>query len=107
MKTLQKSIEINNLYDIYQNLLTEKQRTYFEEYYFDDFSITEISENRNVSRNAVHDLLKRTVAKLYDFETKLNQKQQNKKRQIIISKIKELNKDDDITNLIDELEKVE
>jgi predicted DNA-binding protein YlxM (UPF0122 family) len=107
MDTLDKSIEVINLYDIYQDLLTDKQKAYFESYYFDDYSITEIAENMNVSRNAVHDPLKRTVKKLYDFESKLNIKQTNKERQIIISKIKEQNNDSLVANLIDELEKVE
>lgn len=71
MDLLAKSIELINLYDCYQSLLTTKQKMYFESYYFDDYSITEISENQDVSRNAVHDLIKRTVQKLYDFEAKL------------------------------------
>jgi predicted DNA-binding protein YlxM (UPF0122 family) len=107
MNILDKSIELNNLYDLYQNLLTEKQKVYFESYYFDDYSITEISENLNVSRNAVHDQLKRTVNKLYDFEMNLKMRDQNKKRQMIISEIKGLNKDEKIADLINELEKVE
>ena len=107
MNVLEKSIEIIGLYDLYQNLLTDKQKVYFESYYFDNFSITEISENLEVSRNAVHDQLKRTVSKLYDFELKLNIKEIDKKRHVIISEIKALNKDSKITDLINELEKVE
>lgn len=107
MDTLQKSIELNGLYDLYQNLLTEKQRGYFESYYFDDYSITEISENNNVSRNAVHDQLKRTVIKLTDLETKLKLKEKNKQRQIIIANVKESSTDLNVINLMDELEKVE
>ncbi len=107
MNILDKSIELNNLYDLYQNLLTEKQKNYFESYYFDDYSISEISENLGVSRNAVHDQLKRTVNKLYSFEKNLKLRNQNKKRQMIISEMKELNKDKKIADLINELEKVE
>ena len=107
MNTLEKSIELISLYDLYQELLTEKQRMYFESYYFDNLSITEISDNLEVSRNAVHDQLKRTSHKLYDLELKLRNKAQEKKRQMIISEMKVLNKDDKITDLINELEKVE
>ena len=107
MNTLDKSIEVMSLYDVYQDLLTDKQKAYFEAYYYNDYSITEISENKDVSRNAVHDQLKRTVKKLYDFETKLHLVETNKTRQIIISKIKEENNDPLVSNLIDELEKVE
>lgn len=60
------------LYDIYQALLTEKQRQYFEDYYYMDLSISEISENYNISRNGAFDQIKRTVATLFDYEDKLH-----------------------------------
>lgn len=107
MNTLDKSIEIMNTYDLYQELLTNKQKNYFESYYFNNYTLQEISENYDVSRNAVHDLLKRTVKKLNDFEDALHLKQENIKRHIIISDIKKLNHDEVIANLINELEKVE
>ena len=107
MNILEKSIELIRLYDLYQELLTDKQKQYFESYYFDDYSLQEISDNLGVSRNAVHDQLKRTVKKLNDLEKALKLGKQNRQRQIIISKIKDLNTDETITNLIDELEKVE
>ncbi|AIO18006.1 putative DNA-binding protein [Candidatus Izimaplasma bacterium HR1] len=107
MNILEKSIELISLYDLYQELLTDKQKSYFESYYYDDYSLQEISDNNNVSRNAVHDLLKRTAKKLNDLESALHLKEENKKRQIIISKIRDINDNEDITNLINELEKVE
>ena len=107
MNILEKSIELISLYDLYQDLLTEKQKTYFESYYFDDYSLQEISDNFAVSRNAVHDLLKRTAKKLTDLEDRLHLKEQNTKRQIIISKMKEQTNNEELTNLINELEKVE
>ena len=66
-----KREEIISLYDLYYNLLTDKQRDYFEEYYFSDLSISEIAINFDISRNGVHDQLKRVVANLYSFEEKL------------------------------------
>ena len=59
------------LYDIYQTLLTDKQRLYFEDYYYMDLSISEISENYNISRNGAFDQIKRAVAVLYEYEEKL------------------------------------
>ena len=59
------------LYDIYGNLLTDKQKEYFEDYYFMDLSISEIAENHNISRNGVHDQIKRAVSALEDYESKL------------------------------------
>ena len=63
--------EICALYDLYSNLLTQKQKEYFEDYYFMDLSLAEIAENKNVSRNAVHDQIKRTVNALVGFEDAL------------------------------------
>ena len=59
------------LYDIYGALLTEKQGAYFEEYYFEDLSISEIAINHEVSRNAVFDQIKRVNQILEDYEEKL------------------------------------
>ena len=42
------------LYDFYSELLSDKQKEHFEDYYFNNLSLGEISENENVSRNAIH-----------------------------------------------------
>ena len=69
--TIEQREELIELYDLYYKLLTNKQREYFEEYYFDDLSIGEIALNHEVSRNAVHDQLKKVIANLEDYEEKL------------------------------------
>ncbi len=107
MNILDKAIEVIELYDVYQDLLTEKQREYMESYYYNNYSITEISENMNVSRNAVHDQLKRTVKKLYDYESKLELRIKGKKRNKIIEKIKNEKDFEKVLYLVEELEKVE
>ncbi|MDE6585038.1 MAG: helix-turn-helix domain-containing protein [Anaeroplasmataceae bacterium] len=68
---IEKREEIIELYDTYGCLLTEKQSTYFEEYYFEDLSISEIAMNHNISRNAIFDQLKRVNQILKDYEEKL------------------------------------
>ncbi|MBR6071340.1 MAG: hypothetical protein IKP77_00730 [Acholeplasmatales bacterium] len=65
---------IIELYDIYGDLLTEKQKSYFEDYYFSDLSISEIASNYNISRNGVHDQLKRVVNSLNEYEKLLRLK---------------------------------
>ena len=86
---MEKSILLCNLYDYYNLLLTDKQRLYFTDYYFENLSLSEMAENYNVSRNAIHNLLKDTEEKLIGYEEKL--KLFYKK-----NKIKELLKDVDI-----------
>ena len=68
---IDKREELISLYDIYRDLLTDKQRDYFEAYYFDDLSLSEIAVNYNISRNAVYDMLKKTEAILDNYEEKL------------------------------------
>ena len=72
------------LYDYYGELLSDIQKKYFEEYYFDNLSLSEISENEGISRNAVHKCIKSVVSKLYEYEDKLKiYDKDNKIREII------------------------
>lgn len=73
----------SDLYDLYKNLLTEKQKEYFEEYYFNNFSLSEISFNYDISRNAVSKQLSVIREKLDEYELKL--KLYDKKNKIIAS----------------------
>ena len=59
------------LYDYYGELLTDLQKEYFEDYYFSNLSLSEIAENNNVSRNAVHNQIKVCEEKLENYEEKL------------------------------------
>ena len=68
---MEKLIYLNNLYDLYGDLLTDKQKIYFEEYYFNNLSYGEISEKYGISRNACFKQLKNIEEKLYDYEKKL------------------------------------
>lgn len=59
------------LFDTYKELLTEKQQEYFVLYYYEDLTLAEIAENKNVSRNAVFDQIKKVVHILEEYEEKL------------------------------------
>lgn len=91
----------NSLYDLYESLLTEKQKEYFKDYYFHNLSFAEMAENYNVSRNAVFKQLHIVVDKLEEYEKKL------KLREKRISILEILNSADnvseDIKKKIDEL----
>jgi len=64
-------MRVNLLYDFYGNLLTAKQRECLELYYQDDLSLAEIADNSEISRQGVHDLIKRAVKSLEKAEQKL------------------------------------
>lgn len=76
---MQYRIYIINLYDIYGELLTDKQKEYFESYYFDNLTFAEISENNDISRNAVFKQVKEAEAKLEHFEEVLKIYEKNKR----------------------------
>ena len=67
-----KRVYIIDLYDIYGSLLTEKQRAYFEDYYFLDLSLSEMAENYGISRNGVFDQIKRASNTLMDYENHIH-----------------------------------
>ncbi|MGG5315791.1 putative DNA-binding protein [Enterococcus sp. AZ072] len=69
---IEKTNRMNALFEFYATLLTEKQMNYMELYYADDFSLGEIAEEYNVSRQAVYDNIKRTEKILEEYERKLH-----------------------------------
>ncbi|WP_352419575.1 YlxM family DNA-binding protein [Proteiniborus sp.] len=67
----EKIVEVGILFDFYGKLLNDKQYTAIELYYIHDLSLSEIGEHLGISRQGVHDLLKRSESKLFDYEEKL------------------------------------
>ncbi|WP_309121313.1 putative DNA-binding protein [Paenibacillus sp.] len=68
---LAKTNRINSLFDFYEPLLTEKQRTFLEFYFHDDYSLGEIAEQFSVSRQAIYEHIKRAETALEEYEAKL------------------------------------
>ena len=71
MSNIEKNQRINLLFDIYEKLFTEHQIQIFQSYYQEDLSLKEIADDFEISRNAVHDVLKRVEVMLEDYEAKL------------------------------------
>jgi predicted DNA-binding protein YlxM (UPF0122 family) len=91
---LEKTTRINYLYDFYYSLLTPKQQSYMSLYYLDDYSLGEIAEEYEVSRQAVYDNIKRTEAMLEEYEEKLLLFQKFQERKRLLKKLKDLLKDE-------------
>lgn len=64
----QEAFTMSPLLDYYGSLLTEKQKTYFDLYYNQDLSLSEIAEQEGISRQGVHDTISRAEALLRDME---------------------------------------
>ena len=86
---MEKLVYLNYLFDLYGDLLTDKQQKYFIDYYFNNLSYGEIGNKYGISRNAVFHQLKLIEEKLNFYEEKL--KLYSKKQKI-----------SDIINLIDD-----
>lgn len=93
---MERTLYLTELFDIYGELFTDKQKEYFIDYYFNNYTLQEISENYNVTKNAVHKSLKETEEKLIFYEEKLNILKKNKK-------ILELIKDEELKEKIEEI----
>ncbi len=60
------------MYDFYGELLTAHQREIYEALVYDDLSLSEIAEQEGISRQGVHDLLRRVTKTLQSYEDKLH-----------------------------------
>ena len=87
------------LYDTYSSLLTSKQQSYFEDYYFKNMSLSELATKYNVTRNAVHNHLNDTINKLEFYEENLHL---NKKKQEL-ALLLELIENEDIKKKLQEI----
>lgn len=64
-------VELTNLFDIYESLLTDREKEIFKYYYYEDLSLSEIGENLNITRTGVFNTLKKVEEKLIQFEVSL------------------------------------
>ena len=69
---MEKIVEQGLLYDFYGELLTEHQKQIYEAAVYNDMSLTEIADEHGISKQGVHDLIKRCTKSLQEYEDKLH-----------------------------------
>ena len=69
---MEKIVEQGFLYDFYGELLTEHQKKIYEDVVYNDYSLTEIARENGISRQGVHDLVRRCNHILLEYENKLH-----------------------------------
>ena len=108
MGKLEKALKYTALYAIYKSQLSLSQQEILNDYFFLDLSISEIAENRNVSRAAVEDALSKGMNRLDDLESNLKVLEKNKSVMEKLEKIKDkslnLQEYQEIEEIIKELE---
>ena len=109
---MEKNIQISMLLSLYGKLLTEKQYEFLDDYYNNDYSLSEIAENNGITRQAVRDIIKKGEKKLFEYEEKLlfmkKTMNQEKKIQDILSeltKIKAELTDEQVAIILDGVKK--
>ena len=99
MDVLAQQVRYNDLLSLYGNLLSQTQRDILNDYYSFNLSISEIAENRDVSRAAIEDAIKKGKKKLEEIETQLGNYQ-------VLKKIEELKNDSLDKEKLEEIERM-
>ena len=69
---MEKVVEQTFLYDFYGELLTERQQQVYESVVLEDYSLSEVAEDLGISRQGVHDMIKRCNHTLEEYESRLH-----------------------------------
>jgi len=92
---MEKIFERNILYDFYGELLTEHQKNIYEDAVYSDLSLSELSEEYGITRQGIHDLIKRCDKLLTTYENKLHLVEKFEKTKLLTNRIKELTESDE------------
>lgn len=100
---MEKIVEQGLLYDFYGELLNEHQRRIYEDAVMNDMSLSEIAQEAGISRQGVHDLIKRCEKTLEDYESRLHLMEKFRIITEKLEEIKQLTPDEKIRKLADEI----
>ena len=106
MDDLNKLVRYNSLLLIYQELLSRTQKEILTDYFAFNLSISEIANNRDVSRAAVEDAIKKGQAKLDELENALGVYSKNSKIKELLDSLKETNSEKERNSVIEEIERI-
>ena len=108
---MEKFVEQGYLYDFYGELLTERQQQVYESVVLEDYSLSEVAEGLGISRQGVHDLIKRCNKTLEGYEAKLHLVEKFLSIKEKVHRMNELLEKEDVRNsgedqLIQEIRKI-
>lgn len=87
---MEEILEQTLLYDFYGELLTDRQKKVYEDVIFNDYSCSEVAKAQGISRQGIHEMIKRIHKTLVDYEEKLHLVEQFTKTKHSISMIDDL-----------------
>lgn len=88
---MEKIVEQGLLYDYYGELLTEHQKKIYEDVVYNNLSLNEIAEDEGISKQGVHDIVKRCDKTLSEYEDKLKLIERGKKASAILDELDKMN----------------
>ena len=103
---MEKLVQVARLFDTYGSLLNEKQKDVINCYYNEDLSLNEIAENNNKSKQAIPDMIQRSVDKLFEFENELSlikKKNQLREDLSLLRELIESSNQSEAMDMIDEM----
>ena len=103
MEKIEKTLRYTKLFNLYGALLSSAQQEILKDYFFADLSISEISENRNISRAAVEDALSKGMNKLDSIEESLKMCEKNTRIAEKAVELRGMIKDADQLRILDEI----
>ena len=106
---MEKILEQTLLYDFYGELLTEHQRQVYEDVVLNDFSLSEVAENRGISRQGVHDMIRRCNKSLEEYENKLHLVEKYLTIKENVNRIRQLTgnpEDQPVSELMEQIERI-
>lgn len=90
MSELDKREKYSDLFEFYQKLFTDKQKTIFIDYYHNDFSLSEIAENEKVTKQAISDQIIKMNNQLDQYESKLQLFENDAKRRNLYNQLNKI-----------------
>ncbi|MDU4447438.1 MULTISPECIES: YlxM family DNA-binding protein [Anaerococcus] len=103
---MEKLVQVARLFDTYGSLLNEKQKDVINCYYNEDLSLNEIAQNNNKSKQAISDMIQRSVDKLFEFENELSlikKKNQLREDLSLLRELIESSNQSEAMDMIDEM----
>lgn len=99
---MEKDLGLTELFELYQGLLTDKQRELFSLYYLYDLSLSEIAEPLGTTRQSVYEGVKKVKKKLIEYEELLKMREKNAELKQVAERLaeKEVNLSETILEII-------
>ena len=94
---MERIVEQGLLYDFYGELLTEHQKKIYEDVVYNDLSLSEIAQENGISRQGVHDMVRRCNLMLTEYENKLHLVERFLKIRSGVDEMKHLSENTELT----------